>query len=258
MIPWRIELHANPDGTGALIDADVGGEPVITISNHANSSIVVATTLMPRISLGIYEYDQTNDIAGQSYDASYAVTVNGETVSKPFNSNPRLSGADSWYYSDRAGVATVLDAATIRVLWDMDDDGTEDAGAMLADGITSDSDIDLYLAKQGNGNGTGTHFVADLTAVAPYIVPQLAKASNLLTIYNGWIRRGLQEADFAERANRPANGIAGMMSGFKPAAEEILDRIAIALSNSAGNVAVQAIVPTREQGCFVSGLGWTN
>jgi hypothetical protein len=164
----------------------------------------------------------------------------------------------SWYYSDRAGVATVIDAATIRVLWDMDDDGTEDPGAMLADGITSDSDIDLYLAKQGNGNGTGAHFIADLTTPKAYIVAQLAKASNLLTIYNGWIRRGLQEADFATRLNRPANGIAGMMSGYKPAAEEILDRIAIALSNSAGVSAIQAIVPTREQGCLVRGLGWTN
>jgi hypothetical protein len=27
----------------------------------------------------------------------------------------------SWYYSDRAGVATVIDAATIATTWDMDD-----------------------------------------------------------------------------------------------------------------------------------------
>jgi hypothetical protein len=111
MIPWRIEFHANPDGTGALIDADVGGEPVLVISNHANSSIVVPSTLMPRVSQGIYEYDQTNDVPGQTYDVTYTVTVDGQTVT--WNGKSRTSGVDAWYYSDRAGVATVLDTATI-------------------------------------------------------------------------------------------------------------------------------------------------
>jgi hypothetical protein len=188
MIPWRIELHANPDGTGALVDATVGGEPVITISNHANASIVVPTRLMPRLSLGIYEYDQTNDIAGQSYDGSYTVTVNNETVSKAFNSNPRLSGADAWYYSNRAGVATVLDAATIAVTWDMDDANGEDAGLMVQDGIKADGYIDTFLANYGLSvpvvlSGTG--------AVAAHVVSALADASNHLTIWNGWKRRGL-------------------------------------------------------------------
>jgi hypothetical protein len=169
-----------------------------------------------------------------------------------------ITPGDSWYYSNRAGVAAVLDATTIRVLWDMDDNGTEDSGAMLADGITSDSDIDLYLAKLSNGNGNSTPHIVDLPTSKAYVVAQLAKASNLLTIYNGWIRRGLQEADFAERTNRPAAGIAGMMSGYKPAAEEILDRISIALSNSTGVAAVQAFVPTREQVCQGWPWGWVN
>jgi hypothetical protein len=50
------------------------------------------------------------------------------------------------------------------------------------------------------------------------------------------------------------------MSGYKAYADELLDRLVnvIRASNNGTAAAMQAIVPTREQGCFVRGLGWTN
>lgn len=251
MIPWRIELHANPDGTGALVDADAGGEPVITISNHANSSIVVATTLMPRVSQGIYEYQQTNDIAGQSYDGSYTVTVNGETVSKSFNSNPRLSGADAWYYSDRAGVATLIDADTIATTWDMDDTSGEDAGLMQQDGERSDGYIDTFLANEGV---TVPVVLAGTGAAATHVVSALADASNHLTIWYGWHRRGLEE--LSQKTGRSSADIAGMMSGYKAYADEQLKKVANVLGETEGGFETLDVIDSGEQ-CAVDENGNT-
>lgn len=235
MIPWRIELHANPDGTGALVDADAGGEPVITISNHANSSIVVATTLMPRVSQGIYEYQQTNDIAGQSYDGSYTVTVNGETVSKPFNSNPRLSGADSWYYSDSAHVQTKLNQAEITVRWDRDDNGTEDSGVMVACGQDSDRYIDLFLANEG------VTVPVNLATAAAHVVGALADVSTHMTIWFGSESRGLEE--LSTRTGRSSADLAGLMSGYKTYADEQLEKIAsVLLGSHAGTPAATGML----------------
>jgi hypothetical protein len=94
-------------------------------------------------------------------------------------------------------------------------------------------------------------------AAAGHIVASLADASNHLTIWNGWKRRGLEE--LSQKTERSSADIAGLMSGYKAYADELLDRLVnvIRASNN-GNVAMQAFVPTREQGCFVRGLGWTN
>jgi hypothetical protein len=233
MIPWRIEFHANPDGTGALIDADVGGEPVLVISNHANSSIVVPSTLMPRVSQGIYEYDQTNDVPGQTYDVTYTVTVDGQTVT--WNGKSRTSGVDAWYYSDRAGVATVLDTATIAVTWDLDDANGEDAGAMLADGITADGYIDLYLANEG------VTVPVNLTTATAHIVKALADVSNHMTVWYGWTHRGLEE--LSTRTGRSSADLAGLMSGYKTYADEQLEKIAsVLLGSHAGTPAATGML----------------
>jgi hypothetical protein len=156
-----------------------------------------------------------------------------------------LTGGDAWYYSNRAGVATVLDADTIRVIWDIDDNGTEDPGAMVADGIKSDSAIDAYLAARGI-EGTA-HAVDDLPAAKSWVASELAEASNYLTIYFGWIRRGLEEADFAARATRPAAGIGGKMSGFKALAEEKLNIIAGLLGETEGGFESVPVIDSSEQ-----------
>jgi hypothetical protein len=255
MIPWRIEFHANPDGTGALIDADVGGEPVLVISNHANSSIVVPSTLMPRVSQGIYEYDQTNDVPGQTYDVTYTVTVDGQTVT--WNGKSRTSGVDAWYYSDRAGVATVLDAATIAVTWDLDDANGEDAGAMVQDGVKADGYIDLFLGNAGLDvpavlTGTG--------AIPAHIASVLADASNHLTIWNGWKRRGLEE--LSSKTGRSSADIAGLMSGYKAYADELLGKIASSLGETEGGFESVDVIDSSEQctvdenGATIPPVGW--
>jgi hypothetical protein len=219
MITYRLEFHVNPDGTGAFLDPDVGGEPTITISNVGNSSIVVPTTLMTRLSQGVFQYVQTNDIQGQSYLPSYAVTLRGIAESWP--GRVRISGEDSWYYSNRAGVASILDADTIAVTWDMDDANGEDAGLMVQDGLKSDGYINTFLASEGISvpvvlTGTG--------AAAAHIVSALADASDHMTIWYGWHRRGLQEMSRA--LNLSPDSIAGMMSGYKAYADAQLERIA--------------------------------
>jgi hypothetical protein len=215
MLTWRIRTKVG----GAFTDADA--LPTITITLVANGNIMYLDQTMSRDSLGTYSWVQPSSSPGIAYHGTWTASIAGVPVTDSYD---QTEPGDAWYYSNRAGIASVLDADTIRVLWDMDDDGNEDPGAMLVDGITSDSDIDLFLATQGISNGT--HAVSDLTTAKAFVVAQLAKASNLLTIYNGWIRRGLPESDFASRLHRSANGIAGVMSGYKPAAEEILERIA--------------------------------
>jgi hypothetical protein len=166
-----------------------------------------------------------------------------------------LTGGDAWYYSNRAGVATVLDAATIAVTWDMDDANGEDAGLMVQDGIKADGYIDTFLANYGLSvpvvlSGTG--------AVAAHVVSALADASNHLTIWNGWKRRGLEE--LSSKTGRSSADIAGLMSGYKAYADELLDRLVnvIRASNNGTAAAMQAIVPTREQACGVWPWGWVN
>jgi hypothetical protein len=156
---------------------------------------------------------------------------------------------DVWYYSNRAGVATILDAATIAVTWDMDDANGEDAGLMVQDGLKSDGYINTFLASEGISvpvvlSGTG--------AAAAHIVSALADASDHMTIWYGWHRRGLQEMSRA--LNLSPDSIAGMMSGYKAYADEQLGKITdIQLYGNGTTVsAVQAIVPTREQGCGVT------
>jgi hypothetical protein len=94
-------------------------------------------------------------------------------------------------------------------------------------------------------------------AAAGHIVASLADASNHLTIWNGWKRRGLEE--LSSKTGRSSADIAGLMSGYKAYADELLDRLVnVIRSSNNGNAGIQAIVPTREQGCYVSGLGWSN
>jgi hypothetical protein len=246
-LTWRIKTKLE----GALTDADA--LPTITIFLSANSNIIVPTTTMTRVSQGVYEYVQTGESVGVSYYALWDATVDGEAVSQqvPWT---KIAGVDSWYYSDRAGVATVLDAATIAVTWDMDDANGEDAGAMVQDGVKADGYIDTFLANYGLSvpivlSGTG--------AAAGHIVASLADASNHLTIWNGWKRRGLEE--LSSKTGRSSADIAGLMSGYKAYADELLDRLVnVIRSSNNGNAGIQAIVPTREQGCYVSGLGWSN
>ncbi len=174
----------------------------------------------------------------------------------PLDLDP-ISPVDSWYYSNRTGVATVLDSATIAVTWDMDDSGAEDAGAMVQDGVKADGYIDLFLANAGLDvpvvlSGTG--------AAAAYIVSTLADASNHLTIWGGWKRRGLQEMSRA--LNLSADNIAGLMSGYKAYADELLKRVASSMGETEGGFEALDVIDSSEQcatdenGASVAPLSW--
>jgi hypothetical protein len=153
---------------------------------------------------------------------------------------------DVWYYGNRARISTKLSAAAISVIWDRDDDNAEDAGLMVADGLEADATINRKLKSLGV-----TATPVDLVAHAD-IAESLASASTYLTIWNGMNARGLETVK-----NRLGNELAAQMSGYKDYAEEILDEIAVDLLYGNGTTvsAVQAIVPTCEQGCGVTVRG---
>jgi hypothetical protein len=135
-----------------------------------------------------------------------------------------ISPVDSWYYSDRAGVQTLIDQTNVAVGLDMNDDGTEDAGLMLADGLASDGYIDLFLANEGVAIAAAPHIVNLKTAPA-YVVQALADVSNHLTVWYGWHHRGLQESDGTR-----GKALAGIMSGYKEYADAQLDKLANVLT----------------------------
>lgn len=83
MIPWKLELSEYEGGP--LIDADVGGEPTITIIRLDNSEVIVTDEPMIRTSLGVYEYDQTTYIAGLTYRGTWTVTADDNTGSGYFD-----------------------------------------------------------------------------------------------------------------------------------------------------------------------------
>jgi hypothetical protein len=212
-LTWTLEFR---DQNSALIDATVA--PTITITLISNGNVMFANQAMTHVSTGIYSWAQPTEIAGEGYRGQWTATVNGETLTDSYD---QTAVGDSWYYSNRAGVATILDAATIAVTWDMDDANGEDAGLMVQDGLKSDGYINTFLASEGISvpvvlSGTG--------AAAAHIVSALADASDHLTIWYGWHRRGLQEMSRA--LNLSPDSIAGMMSGYKAYADAHLERIA--------------------------------
>jgi hypothetical protein len=198
----------------------------------------------------------TGLLSGATYYFRIRTEANASSETPTFGDWSNIATATTqtaaWYYSNRAGVATVLDAATIIVTWDMNDDGVEDAALMTSDGITADGYINTYLASEG------VTAPVDLTTAAAHVVSALADVSNHMTAWYGWTHRGLEE--LSNKTGRSSADIAGLMSGYKAYADEQLGRLVYVLRNAANgaSAAVQAIVPTREQGCFVSGLGWTN
>jgi hypothetical protein len=163
-------------------------------------------------------------IAGVTYRATYVVTrTSGATTSSVFDKTEG-DGETEWYYSDRAGVATLIDAANIAIVWDMDNDGAEDDGLLVADGVQADGYIDLFLANEGL---TVPIVLADQPA---YVTQALADASNHMVCWYGWHHRGLQE--LAQLTGRPADDIAGMMSGYKKYADAQLAKIASVMTST--------------------------
>lgn len=215
-LTWKIQTKLN----GVLTDADA--LPTITVSSNANGNILFFNQTMNKDSTGVYSWPQPSEIPGQSYHGQWDASINNVPINDGYD---QTSGADAWYYSDRAGVATVLDAATIAVTWDLDDANGEDAGVMLADGITADGYIDLYLANEG------VSVPVNLTTAAAHIVKALADVSNHMTVWYGWTHRGLQELS-SKLQGRSADDLAGLMSGYKTYADEQLEKIASVLLGS--------------------------
>jgi hypothetical protein len=212
MLTWRIRTKVG----GALTDADA--LPTITITLVANGNIMYLDQTMSRDSLGTYSWVQPSSSPGIAYHGTWTASIAGVPVTDSYD---QTEPSDAWYYSDRAGVASILDAATIAVTWDMDDANGEDAGLMVQDGLKSDGYINTFLASEGISvpvvlGGTG--------AAAAHIVSALADASDHMTIWYGWHRRGLQEMSRA--LNLSPDSIAGMMSGYKSYADAQLERIA--------------------------------
>jgi hypothetical protein len=74
--PWIIQLR-NPAGNGPLTNADVGGEPIISVALTANSNIVYSNQTTQHISTGVYVFNQPSWIEGVSYTANWDATVAG-------------------------------------------------------------------------------------------------------------------------------------------------------------------------------------
>lgn len=221
MATKTLEIKFKVDGVLTNATSALLSDPTGTFGvkrNDTNAVVVADGTAMTNAATGIYRYTFTKPADGLTYTWWAEILYAGSTYrfERLFEDSPT---ADTWYYSDRTGVLTVQDVANITVVWDQDNDGTEDIGLMTSDGVTADGYIDLALVNLGRTIGANDHAV-DVTAASAYIVSALRDISNHLTVWYGWHHRG-----GIERVAKP-NEISGLMSGYKAYADEQLAKLA--------------------------------
>lgn len=214
----------------------VDGSPIadkIIQGEYATENTFALPTLFATTDSTVTTKSLTGLVPGTTYYFRIRVEANASSETPTFGTWSATATATTqtaaWYYSNRAGVLTVIDPETARVTWDMDNDGVEDAGLMTTDGITADGYIDLFLADKGL---TVPVVLSGAGAAASYIVTALADVSNHLTVWYGWTHRGLQE--LSTGTGKTADDIAGLMSGYKTYADSQLARIAGILLGAEG------------------------
>jgi hypothetical protein len=170
-----------------------------------------AADMPAAVPAGTYRYRVYQQLAG-----SPATTDDILKTTGPFAWSGASIGvpvpSGGWRYSDRAHVVAMLANESVRVIWDLDGDETEDAGAMEQDGILSDGWIDGKLAV----NGITVRVV--IASQPAYIQQMFADIGAHMTVWYGFHRRGLEE--MSGRGVGSAKDIAGLMSGYLEYAKE--------------------------------------
>jgi hypothetical protein len=198
------------NGTAFVAWSDAGiATYAITLPDRGGDEY--AADMPAAVPAGTYRYRVYQQLAG-----SPATTDDILKTTGPFAWSGASIGvpvpSGGWRYSDRAHVVAMLANESVRVIWDLDGDETEDAGAMEQDGILSDGWIDGKLAV----NGITVRVV--IASQPAYIQQMFADIGAHMTVWYGFHRRGLEE--MSGRGVGSAKDIAGLMSGYLEYAKE--------------------------------------
>jgi hypothetical protein len=128
-------------------------------------------------------------------------------------STPSVPVGDVWYYAGTDDVIALIGTDNMGIIFDADDDGTIDAGAVVAAGLEMDAYIDLRLRRAGL---TYPNDLSDATIAAV-----LRSASKHLTAWAGFKKRGLAELTGAGVNAKFADEVAG----YKEYADSLIDGV---------------------------------
>lgn len=131
-------------------------------------------------------------------------------------------------YAARTDVVSLMGDASVAIVWDLNDDGTEDAGALDADRQRADDYINLFLASNGVALPVSTTGMTTLAATT--VTNSLTNIGAHLTRLHGYSHRNMEA--WATRLGKPAADVRAEFDDDKAYADEQLGRLLTTLQNA--------------------------